>query len=259
MKKRIRHYLHRQPWYHRYRYGPLLGTVIGWLLSDLQMAARREAQLYSELLDLLGAPAKLCFDIGAHRGDISARLLATGATVVAVEPQPHFQRVLSGRFHGESRFNLLPVAVGARSGTQSLLLNETRDARSTLSEEWHRHQPENQDGPTATIEVEVTTLRGLMQEHGVPDLLKIDVEGYEREVLSTFDHESIGLIVFEANLELFLAESLQIVEQLLPDYRFAIAEDLQLGKEWFDSLPALTQTLRQLAPASVDVVALRKN
>jgi hypothetical protein len=60
----------------------------------------------------------------------------------------------------------------------------------------------------------------IFQQHGLPNLLKIDVEGMEWEIIKSIDIE-IPFICFEANLPLFASNTrfiLQHLKALLPHH-----------------------------------------
>jgi FkbM family methyltransferase len=145
--------------------------------------ARMDA-LYARFL----RPGALAFDIGAHVGDRVASFRRLGARVVAVEPQPAAMRALRLMFGRDPGVALEPVAVGARSGTVRLHLNSRNPTVSTASaafiaaaqgapgwtqEHWDR-----------VLDVPALTLDDLIARHGLPDFTKIDVEGFEAQVLA---------------------------------------------------------------------------
>ncbi len=119
---------------------------------------------------------QLCFDIGANIGEKSEMMLALGATVISVEPQPELAREISARGapYGKNSI-VVNMAIGSASGFATMHLRK-ESALSSLLEDWQ--------GPTvAKIKVPVTTLDAMIEDYGMPDFVKIDVEGYEVEVL----------------------------------------------------------------------------
>jgi FkbM family methyltransferase len=66
-------------------------------------------------------PGDLALDLGANMGDIAARLVETGADVVAYEPDPLTFDKLTQRFDGVGNITLVNAAVGVGSGTVHLM------------------------------------------------------------------------------------------------------------------------------------------
>jgi FkbM family methyltransferase len=130
----------------------------------------------------------LVFDVGAHVGDRVAAFRRLGARVVAVEPQPALRPTLK-LLHGRDRgVTIEPVALGRADGTVELKLNLDNPTVSTVSPDFVRAAT---DAPgwegqtwTTTLTVPMTTLDALIARHGVPVFIKIDVEGFEAEVLA---------------------------------------------------------------------------
>lgn len=129
----------------------------------------------------------LAFDVGAHTGNRLDAFLTLGARVVAVEPQPALAARLERRFGNDARVSLWAGALGKAVGQATLLSSPRTPTVATLSTDFVQRAGaaesfrgvQWQAGPT----VEVTTLDVLIAQHGVPDFVKIDVEGFELEVL----------------------------------------------------------------------------
>lgn len=158
--------------------------------SSLDVYYRDEAR--TQRMDLLNQrfirPGGLVFDIGAHVGDRTASFLRLGARVVALEPQPRVfraLRLLHGR-HPEAV--LLPWAIGRKTGEIALHLNTRNPTVATVDTDFIQAASgaegwQNEVWDDA-VTVPVTTLDALILRFGVPDFIKIDVEGHEADVLA---------------------------------------------------------------------------
>ena len=146
--------------------------------------ARRMARCYRQFIE----PGDLCFDIGAHLGSRIRAWSRIGARIVAVEPQPHLMRMLRRWFGDDPNIFLIEQAVGAEPGQQTMLVSRRSPTVTTLSPAWiatvQRAQTWESTRWETSISVPVTTLDDLIAQYGEPAFCKIDVEGYELEVLS---------------------------------------------------------------------------
>ena len=141
-------------------------------------------RLYSQFI----RPGDLVFDIGAHVGDRIAAFRRLGARVVAVEPQPALVRTLKLLYRLRSDVAIEATAVGQSTGTIAMKINIANPTISTASDAFI----DAAKGATGwegqvwdrSIRVPVTTLDALIAVHGVPAFIKIDVEGFEEEVLA---------------------------------------------------------------------------
>jgi FkbM family methyltransferase len=128
-------------------------------------------------------------DVGANHGDFSqaASALFPTAQVLLVEPLPALHDELRRRCSERAgRWSLAPFALSSERGTGTLFVDQTQDGISSLagfSDEYLRAFPAAR--PSANVACEIRTLDNLCTESGIEmiDLLKIDVEGFEFEVL----------------------------------------------------------------------------
>jgi FkbM family methyltransferase len=144
---------------------------------------RDDVALYRQLI----ASGDLCFDIGANIGNKTAAMLAAGAKVIAVEPQPKLVRELRARFG--NRAIIVSSAVSSDYGSAKLYLYQS-NVLASLERDWH------EEGSIGEIDVNVTTLDDLISRYGLPALCKIDVEGHERSVLRGLS-KRIEIIIIE--------------------------------------------------------------
>lgn len=121
-----------------------------------------------------GFRPRLIFDIGASNGSWS-RMAASAfpeARFVLVDPRPDARPSLEALIRSAPIFGAEFVAVGPDVGTATMTDWETG---STLL-------PVNPSG-SAQFTVPVVTLDALAARSGIPDLVKMDIEGFELEAL----------------------------------------------------------------------------
>jgi len=129
----------------------------------------------------------LVFDVGAHVGDRVASFRRLGARVVAIEPQPALAFTLKALYGRDRNVTIEEKAVGKCPGTLEMKINIDNPTVSTASSAFidAARGAQGWEGQVweKTIAVPVTTLDALIEAHGVPAFVKIDVEGFEAEAL----------------------------------------------------------------------------
>jgi FkbM family methyltransferase len=163
-------------------------TVRGIIRSlRIYYGDRPRAAAMDRLYRGLVRPGDLVFDIGAHVGDRVASFRRLGARVVAVEPQPALVKLLRLFYGRRADVAIEAVAVGRGVGTADMMINPDNPTVSTASPEFVSAA---RDAPgwetqrwTGSVTVPVTTLDALIDKHGTPAFIKIDVEGFEQEAL----------------------------------------------------------------------------
>ena len=223
---------------------------------------RRMTALYSRFV----RPGQLVFDIGSHVGDRIAAFRRLGCRVVAVEPQPAAFSYLQTEYDRRPGVTLVHAAVSDRAGTLSLRLNLANPTVSTASSAfidaadgaagWEGQRWER------VIKVPAVTLDGLIAAHGMPAFAKIDVEGFELEVLKGLSRPLPALSFEFTTIQRDVAEACIARLVALGDYDFNVAlgesHDLTFARPV--DAEAMLRHLRALPHAanSGDVYAVRR-
>lgn len=130
----------------------------------------------------------LVFDVGANVGNKTRVFLGLGARVVAFEPQADCVTELTARIGSRGDFTIEQCALGAKSGEATLHV-QASSGSSSLLESWGNRTIDH-------VKVPVRTMDEMIRKYGIPQYVKIDVEGYELEVLEGLSR-CIPLLSFE--------------------------------------------------------------
>lgn len=187
---------------------------------------------------LAGAGAvKTVFDVGANRGDWSelAAQAFPQARVHAFEIVPETFGHLRQRFGGNARVLINGIGLSDQEGTLDVYFSPDRDVLATcvagFSESFHKYEP-------ATRAVPVTTGDQYCASNGVAsiDFLKVDVEGFEPQVLRGFN----GM------LERGLVDVIQF------EYGYINIDTRFLLKDFYALLSQRNMTIGKIYPDYVD-------
>jgi FkbM family methyltransferase len=132
------------------------------------------------------ASGDLVFDVGANQGEYAEVFAENGARVIAIEPNPDFRSRLEKLAKVRS---IVPefCAVGDIEGSATLNVC-SEPGYSTLHSEFiesTKDSPDYRDIQwVSKVTVPVITLNTLAERHGFPVFVKIDVEGFEYQVIS---------------------------------------------------------------------------
>ncbi|GHT55939.1 hypothetical protein FACS189446_7820 [Bacteroidia bacterium] len=179
-------------------YKAFLGDILRFFrglkgkLTNAERAHKQKVKFYSQFV----SPNDLCFDVGANMGNRTEILLQLNARVVAVEPQKKCYEYLRQKFG--DKINLVTKGLGDVEEEKTFYISDV-SVLSSFSKEWidstskERFKANHWDH---TEQIKMTTLDKLIEQYGVPHFIKIDVEGFELEVLKGLSHP-INMISFE--------------------------------------------------------------
>ncbi|WP_273524075.1 FkbM family methyltransferase [Rhodosalinus sediminis] len=159
-----------------------LGLARSLVIYHNPVSMRAWRRFYASIL----SPGDVAIDVGAHVGTRTRAMRRAGAQVVAVEPQALFAWYLRRTLPRD--VTVVEAAVGGATTEARIAISSRHPTVSSL-------QTGFVDGAAAapgfehvrwdrTETVRMVTLDSLAARHGTPAYVKIDVEGYEIEVLS---------------------------------------------------------------------------
>ncbi len=225
---------------------------------------QEETNFYKKLLKKHPSPNKLIFDVGANIGTKSKVFSGLAKKVIAFEPSEKLYNRLLKSFKN-SNVEIYNCALGSKSGFLDLFIIEKNEAYNSLNK---KHITETAIRRGITIienvsqkKVKVELLEDFVNKYGIPKYIKIDVEGYEHEVLKGLQ-TPVPILSFEANLPEFKKESIQSLNYLhilsLNKYKFNFTSSGSFLLENFVSKEEAIKFLNNTELSYLEIYALLK-
>ena len=185
------------------RYSFLYELFLNVFRPSQVQGRRSEVSFYRATLKNLPADAVI-FDVGGNRGFKTEVFVQVASHVVCVEPDRSNVEILRKKFRNQAAVTVVDSAVGAAPGELMFNVIEAGSAYNTLSTKWVESlgQADGSGRPVLTLSaqypVTVVTLAGLIEKYGTPFYIKIDVEGFELEVIKGLTRP-VPYLSFEKN------------------------------------------------------------
>lgn len=145
----------------------------------------------------------LVFDVGCNIGSKAEEYLKFSTKVIGFEPQPKCISVLMNRFGGNNNMIIEPIGLDSKAGT-SIIYEASYHSISSMSLDFINTVKKERFSDYSwgnEIPINVDTLDNMISKHGTPGYIKIDVEGYELNVLKGLS-TPISVISIEFNPEM---------------------------------------------------------
>lgn len=210
-------------------------------IDELHADGRDAADFINDITPFLYGKALTFVDVGAHLGDVYKALAQSKLYIRhahLVEPSPDIFRELTRAITSTNRGRFIHyhnVAMGASQGfvtmqSEGRMSHVVKDVQAGLPTVQHED----------VFRVEVLPLRDLVQKAGIKhiNLLKIDVEGFEMEVLEgareLLSSNRIDVIYIEAGLSKDAGQQTyyRSIEDFLADYGYKVFRIYEQRNEW---------------------------
>ncbi len=224
--------------YHPLRFSVLADGVYELLTNK----TKKTTAFFNSFLCVNDNTKLLAFDIGANKGNKTKALLKLGFTVIALEPEKKAISTLQYRYKNNDKIKIVEKGVSSAEGFTAIYITEGRSGLNTMNTKWKdslNDEDENRWQKQVEFkqhyQVPLTTIDILCAEFGNPYFIKIDVEGFELEVIKGIKSLP-NFLTFEANLPEFTKETVECLEALYTLnknilFNYSFEEKLVL-KEW---------------------------
>ena len=140
----------------------------------------------------------LLFDIGANKGKYTEANETKYDKVVMVEANPELAFELANKFKNNKKVQIVNQAVSDQPGDVTFYINEDENTISTVDTEWvEKSRFSDVCKRWRPIQVSAISIDELAEQFGKPSYIKIDVEGYELNVLKSMKKRHASHVAFE--------------------------------------------------------------
>lgn len=132
----------------------------------------------------------LIYDVGLHNGDDTAAYLEKGYKVISIEADPVQAQKAKERFRdyiNKDRLKILNIGVASEEGEFDFYINEEKP-------EWNSFDLSitSRDGlPWHSIKIKALPFEKIVEQHGVPYYLKVDIEGHDYLCIRGIDKDDL--------------------------------------------------------------------
>ena len=198
-------------------------------------------------------------DIGANIGNHSIFFADNVKEVHAFEPNPKVFRILEINSEYKKNINCYNYGLGEKKGTYQLNINQENIGSSFISID-----SDNKDNSQESISINIDKLDNILEKFSRADLVKIDVEGFEENVIKggkNFIDKFQPIILFEQLLESDKEEDLNKVSNFFLKERYELYTfDFPIRKKNFlnRKLNNIKEIISNKKLIKVDLVKIKK-
>lgn len=192
--------------------------LIKSILNEVYFNKRVGADIY------IPPEVNFIYDIGANKGDYTYRYLKKSKKVLSIEPQKHLYLLLIVRFFRnilQRQLTVKKIAISDKKGTADFFLPEKWHQLGTISKEYTQESRFKDMNWNKVKQVKTTTLDDLIEKYGMPQYIKIDIEGNEIKALDGL-HSFPKILSLEANIDDYskIVDMLEIVSKNYKYFNF---------------------------------------
>ena len=134
------------------------------------------------VLNKISNKNKVFWDIGSNYGFYPHHILNNNlfAETICFEPNPNNFKLLSLTLSGHNNFKLYNFGIGSEKSFLNFYYSRNRSDLGSFS-------PNANFKNTSIKKIEINSIDNVLKYCSNPDIIKIDVEGFENEVLKGFD------------------------------------------------------------------------